>query len=692
MKMFLSGNQCIAHGAKLSRIEVISAYPITPATPASEELYEMAMRGEIDADIVNVESELGAMGVITGAQAGGCRTFSCTASQGFALMREMLWAASGMALPCVLAIVSREFGIPQGLLSDHTDALSERDSSYLQYYMENGQEIIDSLVMAYKIGENQKVLLPSLVVSEGHRMSHGFETVDVPEQEQIDKFLPKYDPKHVFIDPDYPMTQGPGTMQQYPWFKMQQCQAMQDAKQVIKDVCKEYGDITGRYYDLVETYKTEDADMIMVGMGSIVSIMREKVDELREKGIKAGLLKIRVFRPFPEEEVKEALFNAKKVLVIERAPSPGSSYGVACIEVRAALQKSQAQISNMIISGKDIGYNELDDIVDDWVKRDDEYVEWYKMEYDQRFATMAGYDNYQKLLKGEKVDRELIKVGDGCISKGCASCAGCVGLGAVRLALSVFGKDAIISCNAGCLMAVGTFYPLTAWKVPFYYFTYSHAGAAVSGMEVAMKRKGIDAHLIEVVGDGALFDIGLQTFSAALERRHRIIYLCYDNQGYMNTGVQSSGSTPYGARTKTAPEGKQINVVKNIAQIVAAHGDIYIASASPAFPDDLLKKMEKAKSLDKPSFIHVTSPCPPGWEYSPEKGIEMARLGFETGSVVLYEYENGEVKVNRVPKERKPVEEYLMKQGRFSHLTKEQIAQIQKDVDAQFDRLTSGRL
>ena len=182
MEMFLSGNQCIAHGAKLARVEVISAYPITPATPASEELYEMVTRGELDAEIVNAESELGAMGICTGAAVAGCRTFSCTCSQGFALMREMLWAASGMALPVVLALASREIGIPQGLLSDHSDALSERDASYLQFFAEDGQEIVDSMIMAYKISENKKVLLPSLVISEGHRMSHGFETVDVPEQ------------------------------------------------------------------------------------------------------------------------------------------------------------------------------------------------------------------------------------------------------------------------------------------------------------------------------------------------------------------------------------------------------------------------------------------------------------------------------------------------------------------------------
>ena len=191
MEMFLSGNQCIAHGAKLSRVEVISAYPITPATPASEELYEMVERGELDADIVNAESELGAMGICVGASAAGCRTFNCTCSQGLALMRELLWAASGMALPVVLAIDSREIGIPQGLLSDYSDSMSERDASFLQFYCEIGQEIIDSMIRAYKVSENEKVLLPSFVVTEGHRVSHSFERVDVPEQAKVDKFLPR---------------------------------------------------------------------------------------------------------------------------------------------------------------------------------------------------------------------------------------------------------------------------------------------------------------------------------------------------------------------------------------------------------------------------------------------------------------------------------------------------------------------
>jgi pyruvate ferredoxin oxidoreductase beta subunit len=193
-----------------------------------------------------------------------------------------------------------------------------------------------------------------------------------------------------------------------------------------------------------------------------------------------------------------------------------------------------------------------------------------------------------------------------------------------------------------------------------------------------MKLKGIKADLVVIAGDGALYDIGLQTFSAALERGHRIIYICYDNQAYMNTGVQSSGSTPYAAKTKTTLDGRK-GRVKNIEQIVAAHGDIYIATASPAYPSDLKRKLKKARGLNKPSFIHIICPCPPGWEYDPALSIEISRLAVETGTVVLYEYENGKLTLNKLPKDRKPVEEYLMKQGRFSHLTKAQVAEIQAE-------------
>jgi len=693
MQLFLSGNQSIAHGVKLSRVEVISAYPITPATPASETIYEMVDRGEFDAEVVNAESEIGAMGICVGAAATGCRTFSATCSQGLALMREMLWAASGMALPIVLAIDSREFGNPQALLSDHSDNLSERDASFLQFICEDGQEIIDSIIMAYRISEDERVLLPSFVVSEGHRLSHSFELVDIPEQEEVDKFLPKYQPKHIFIDPQHPTNLGsPVGALHYPGLKRQQYEAMQEAKNVIREVCQEYAQLVGRHYGLIETYGTNDAELIIIAMGSVVGALKDKVDEYQQRGIKLGLLKLRVFRPFPDDEIRDALSAAKKILVIDRSCSPGNTDGISCIEIKAAMQGSQATISNVIISSNDIDSDDIDQILNTWLKTEEKYVEWYKAGFDQRATTASGYDNYIKSVHGEEViGPPQVKGGEKLLGRGNASCAGCLSLLAIRQALEVFDNDTIISNNSGCMEGASSYWPLTAWKVPHSFFTYSHAGAAVSGIEIALKKKKVDANVILIAGDGAIFDIGLQTFSAALERGHRIIYICYDNQAYMMTGVQRSGATPRMTKTKTTLSGRETRV-KDIVQIVAAHGDIYIATASPAFPDDLKRKLKKAKGLNKPSFIHLNCPCPPGWGYDPALGIEIARLAIETGIFVLYEYDNGKVTLNKLPKSLKPVEEYLMKQGRFSHLTKEQIDEIQMDVSRNVELLKAGVL
>jgi len=689
MQLFLSGNQAIAHGVKQCRVEVISAYPITPATPASETIYEMVGRGEFDAEMVNAESEIGAMGICVGAAATGCRTFSCTCSQGLALMREMLWSASGMALPIVLAIDSREFGSPQALLSDHSDNLSERDSSFLQFICEDGQEIVDSIIMAYRICEDERVLLPSFVVSEGHRLSHSFETVDVPEQDIVDRFLPKYQPKHVFIDPRHPTNLGsPVGALHYPGLKRQQYDAMQEAKNVIKEVCEEFAQLVGRQYGLIEIYGTDNAEFIIVAMGSVVGALRDKVDEYHDKGIKIGLVKLRVFRPFPDDEVRDALSAAKKILVIDRACSPGNKDGVSCIEIKAALQESPVAISNVIISSNDIDSDDLDHILSTWLNKEDTYVQWYKSGFDQRAVTAVGYDKYLESVHGEEERGTQIYEEEKVLGRGNASCAGCLSLLAIRQAIEVFDGDTVIVNNSGCMEGASSYWPVTAWKVPHAFFTYSHAGAAASGIEIALKKKRKDANVVLIAGDGAIFDIGLQTFSAALERGHRIIYICYDNEAYMMTGVQRSGSTPRLTRTKTTLSGKTTRV-KDIVQIVAAHGDIYIATASPAFPNDLKRKLKKAKGSDKPSFIHLNCPCPPGWEYDPALGIEIARLGVETRMVVLYEYEDGKVTINHIPKKKKPVEEYLTKQGRFSHLTEAEIIDIQRQVDANFHRLSN---
>jgi pyruvate/2-oxoacid:ferredoxin oxidoreductase alpha subunit/pyruvate/2-oxoacid:ferredoxin oxidoreductase beta subunit len=687
MKMYLSGSEALAQAVKLSRVDVMSAYPITPNTPSLLAMYDLIKSGEMDTDSVNAESELGSMLICAGAASVGLRTFNCTAAQGLALMREPLWMASGMALPVVLAITSRQVGSPQGLLSDFSDCFSERDASVVQYICENHQEVVDSMIMSYRVAENSKVLLPAFVVLEGFRITHSYEMVDIPEQEQVDRFLPKYNPKHAFVDTSYPITQGAGAFTHYYGLKYQQYRAMLDARGVILDAIKDFGDIFGRKYPgLIETYKTEDADVVFVAMGTVVSMLRDVIDDFRSKGVKVGLLKIRVFRPFPEDEIVEALSGIDHVVVIDRAVTPGRREGITYIEIASCLAKGNpVKLSNYILSGCDVETRDVAKIVDDALQAKEPFLKWHPGLFEESASNLTGYQNYVALAEKDEKNIPLLQEGQQLMAEGSTTCPGCVSLSSVKQCLEEFDQDTVVTNNAGCLMAASAIFPVTAFRVPHIFYTYSNAGAAASGIEVALKRQGKDTKVFLFGGDGGMFDIGLQTFSAALERGHEIIYVCYDNEAYMNTGVQRSGATPMKAKTKTTPMGKKERK-KDIMQIVMAHGDVYAATASPAFPLDLKKKIRKAKECKKPAFIHVLSPCPPGWEYTEEKGITVARLSVETNFFPLYEFDDGKIKVKK-NKKKKPVKEYLQLQGRFSHLTDEEIDDVQKNVDMAFEKL-----
>ena len=687
MMMYLSGSEALAQAVKLCRVDVMSAYPITPNTPALAALSDLIRDGEMDTVSVNAESELGSMLICAGASSAGVRTFNCSAAQGLALMKEPLWMASGMALPVVLAIASRQLGSPQGLLSDFSDCFSERDASVLQFICENNQEIVDSMILAYRVSEHAKVLLPSFVVYEGFRLSHSHETVDVPERELVDKFLPPYNPKHAFVDPDYPITQGAGAFTHYYGLKHQQYRAMLDSREVILDALKDFSKIFGRSYPgLIETYETDDADLVIVGMGTVVSILRELVDEYRSKGIRVGLLKIRVFRPFPEDEIAAALKDIPNVLVIDRAVSPGRRKGISYMEIASCLNQYRGKLSNYIIGGNDVGIKEVREMIDEALAAKESFLKWQGEIFEQPAASLIGYPNYVALAeKGEK-NLPVLQEDEAIMAQGTTTCAGCASLTAVRLALTQFDKNTVVTNNAGCLMAASAIYPVTAFRVPHLFYTYSNSGAGASGLDVALKRMGKDMKVFLFAGDGGMFDIGLQTFSAALERGHEVVYMCYDNEAYMNTGVQRSGATPWLSKTKTTPFGK-LQGKKNIMKIVEAHGNVYAATASPAYPRDLMKKVAKAKEAKKPAFIHVQTPCPTGWEFPDEKAIEIARLAVETNFFPLYEYDSGAVKVRKPGKKQKPVEAYLKAQGRFSHISDKEIVEYQKAVDMEFEEL-----
>jgi len=284
------------------------------------------------------------------------------------------------------------------------------------------------------------------------------------------------------------------------------------------------------------------------------------------------------------------------------------------------------------------------------------------------------------------------------VAPGHSFCVGCGEALALRLACKALGKDVIIANATGCIEICTSPLPVTSWTVPWIHTLFENTAATASGVEVGLKilmKKGRipakDIKVVAIAGDGGTSDIGLQALSGAFERNHDFVYLCFDNEAYMNTGIQRSSATPYGASTTTAPAGKfsigQTTWKKNMPEIAVAHNIPYVATACPSYPFDLMNKVKKARAIKGPSYIHVFSPCPTGWRCSADLTIEIGRLAVETGVFPLYEVENGRYKLNVDKPKLRPVEEYLKPQGRFRHLLDEEIAKIQQHVDEEYARL-----
>jgi pyruvate ferredoxin oxidoreductase alpha subunit len=368
MKDVIKGNMATALGAKLSRAEVIPAYPITPSTLFPEKISEYIACGEMDAQFILVESEHSAMSACIGASATGARTCTSTASQGLALMHEMLYIAAGMRLPIVVAVGNRALSAPINIWCDHQDSISERDTGWMQFYAEKNQEALDLMIMAFKIGEDKRVLLPAMVGLDAFVLTHTMEAVDIPDQEDVDKFLPPYTPPFGVLDPEKPMTFGSfGTPDYYMEFKYAQTKALEDAGAVIDEVFAEFKKTFGREYKKITTYKTEDADIILVTLGSMSGTARAAVDKMREEGKKVGAAKMTVFRPFPTKELMEMSKSTKVLAMVDRDISPG--FGGAVFGEAAAMYVNETEkpiIMNFIVGlgGRDITISDFEDMVE----------------------------------------------------------------------------------------------------------------------------------------------------------------------------------------------------------------------------------------------------------------------------------------------------------------------------------------
>jgi len=327
-RMMLTGNYAAAHGARLARIQVVPVFPITPQTPIMEKMVEFIEGGQLDAEFIPAESEHSVMAAAIGAEAIGARTFTATSSQGLVYMHENLFVASGSRLPIVMPIVNRSVGPPQTMLNDFSDSLDQRDTGWIQIYVENAQEVHDMIVQAYRIGEDKRVLLPVAICFEGIVVSHYMEPVEILDQEEVDLFLPPYRPDHVVLDPDRPMSLGQIAMDDsyITEYKYQQHEAMDRAKGVIREVDEAFGETFGRRYGgLLSTEMMEDAEVALVTLGSLTSTARAVVEHLRkEDGIPIGLVKLRAFRPFPDQELRECLSSMKAIAILEKDISVGA--------------------------------------------------------------------------------------------------------------------------------------------------------------------------------------------------------------------------------------------------------------------------------------------------------------------------------------------------------------------------------
>ncbi|HHT9120226.1 MAG TPA: transketolase C-terminal domain-containing protein [Candidatus Hypogeohydataceae bacterium YC41] len=381
VRTFMEGSKAVAEVIKLCRPNVIAAYPITPQTHISEELAQMVANGELKAEYVTVESEFAAASVVLGASATGARTYTATSSQGLLLMTEVLFSISGMRLPVVMTCANRAVSSPINIWNDQQDSISVRDAGWIQLYAEDIQEASDLQIQAFRIAEHPEVILPVMACMDGFILTHAYEPVDLIEQEEADAFLPPYQPQY-YLTPKNPITFGAMLgPESYMESRCQLDRALRGSAKIIEEVAQEFKKRFGRFQGaLIDTYFIEDAEIVLVAMGSVISTIKEAIDLLRAEGTKVGLLKVRCFRPFPREAINRALVGAKEVLVLDRAFSP-SSGGVLTTEVRAAFQGMERapEIKGHIVGlgGREMNIETILNIVKDRraVGREDRFVD-----------------------------------------------------------------------------------------------------------------------------------------------------------------------------------------------------------------------------------------------------------------------------------------------------------------------------
>ncbi len=382
----MSGNEAVAYAIKQINPDVMPAFPITPSTEIPQMVSTFIANGEIDTEFIPVESEHSSMSATMGASAAGARALTATSSCGLAYMWELLYVAASDRLPLVLALVNRALTGPININCDHSDSMGARDAGWIQIYAENNQEAYDNFIQSFRISEHPDVMLPFMACQDGFITSHAVENIELIETDKVKAFVGDYNPENYLLNADMPMAVGPyATSPFYMETKMNQRLAMKNAKKVILDVAAEFEKISGRKYGFFEEYKLDDAEIAIVIMGSAAGTTKDAIDALRAKGVKAGLLKIRVFRPFPGEEIAEALKHVKAVAILDRAESFSACGGPVGSEVKAAMFDTGVNVKAVNyfygIGGRDYTVESATEVFEDLMKIADGSMEPENFKY-----------------------------------------------------------------------------------------------------------------------------------------------------------------------------------------------------------------------------------------------------------------------------------------------------------------------
>ncbi len=366
----LSGNEASAIAMKQINPDVVAAFPITPSTEIPQYFSSFVSNGLVDTEFVAVESEHSAMSACIGAEAAGARAMTATSSNGLSFMWEMIYIASSSRLPIVMSLVNRAVSGPLNIHNDHSDAMGVRDAGWIMLFSENNQEAYDNLIMAHRIAEHKDVLLPLMVCQDGFITSHSIENIELIEDEKVKDFVGTYHPEHYLLNDKEPISVGPMDLQAFlAEHKYQQAVAMRNAKKVILDVAADFEKMTGRKYSFFEEYRLEDADIAIVCMNSTAGTTKDVVDSLREKGIKAGLLKVRVFRPFPAEEIAKALSGLKAIAVLDKADSLNAAGGALFTDLTSAMYTNSVSVPTLSyiygIGGRDTTSKDIESVYTD---------------------------------------------------------------------------------------------------------------------------------------------------------------------------------------------------------------------------------------------------------------------------------------------------------------------------------------